>query len=94
MIKQVMYKSFLKYPGGKSKVLPFILPYFSKADIFVEPFVGSGVVFLNTDYKEYLLADINTFINENNLTINKDYSLMDNKVMLYSDFSLWLKDKY
>ena len=25
----------------------------------VEPFVGSGAVFLNTDYQKYLLADIN-----------------------------------
>jgi DNA adenine methylase len=54
-----MFKSFIKYPGGKSKVLPHILPHFQPAEVFVEPFVGSGVVFLNTDYARYILADIN-----------------------------------
>jgi DNA adenine methylase len=54
-----MFKSFLKYPGGKSKVLPYILPHLTQAKVFVEPFVGSGVVFLNTEYDKYILADIN-----------------------------------
>ena len=61
-----MNRSFLKYPGGKGRVLPYLSPYFSPADTFVEPFVGSGVVFLNTNYKHYILSDlcadlINTF---------------------------------
>jgi DNA adenine methylase len=40
-------------------VLNHILPLLPKGDRLVEPFCGSGVVFLNTDYKEYLVSDIN-----------------------------------
>lgn len=54
-----MFRSFIKYAGGKTKVLPYILPHFTDADIFVEPFVGSGVAFINTNYNKYILADIN-----------------------------------
>lgn len=53
-------RPFLKYPGNKYDLLPQILPYFNKSwSRLIEPFVGSGAVFLNTDYKEYILGDIN-----------------------------------
>jgi DNA adenine methylase len=52
--------SFLKWAGGKGKVLPSILSVFPSATRIVEPFVGSGIVFLNTDHKEILINDINS----------------------------------
>lgn len=52
-------KSFLKWPGGKSRVLKSLLKVLPKGECLVEPFVGSGTVFLNTDYPRYILADIN-----------------------------------
>ncbi|MDD6180928.1 MAG: Dam family site-specific DNA-(adenine-N6)-methyltransferase [Desulfovibrionaceae bacterium] len=52
-------KSFLKWPGGKYRALPRLLAAFPRGARFVEPFVGSGTVFLNTDYREYLLCDAN-----------------------------------
>lgn len=54
-----MIRPFLKWAGGKTRVLPELLPYLPKADCLIEPFVGGGAVFLNTDYKRYVLADIN-----------------------------------
>ncbi|ECH9956532.1 DNA adenine methylase [Salmonella enterica subsp. enterica] len=54
-----MIRPFLKWAGGKTRVLPELLPYLPKADCLIEPFVGGGAVFLNTDYKNYVLADIN-----------------------------------
>ena len=52
-------RSFLKWPGGKYRVLSRLLSVFPQGKRFVEPFVGSGTVFLNTQYGEYLLCDVN-----------------------------------
>ncbi|MGL5397312.1 MAG: DNA adenine methylase [Shewanella sp.] len=52
-------KSFLKWPGGKGRVLAELLKILPEGDCLVEPFVGSGTVFLNTNYPRYILADIN-----------------------------------
>lgn len=54
-----MIRPFLKWAGGKSRVLPDLLPYLPKADLLIEPFVGGASVFLNTDYRHYILADVN-----------------------------------
>lgn len=52
-------KPFLKWAGGKTRVMPHILPLLPKGKRLVEPFCGSCAVCLNTDYDEYLLSDIN-----------------------------------
>jgi len=50
--------SFLKWAGGKGKILPFLIAQFPiSAKRIIEPFVGSGVVFLNTNYKNVLIND-------------------------------------
>jgi DNA adenine methylase len=54
-----MIRSLLKWPGGKSRVIPELRPHLPKADCLIEPFVGGASVFLNTDYRRYILADIN-----------------------------------
>ena len=52
-------KPFLKWPGGKYRILDRIQNRLDPGRRLVEPFVGSGAVFLNTSYKKYLLADTN-----------------------------------
>ncbi|AOE49189.1 Dam family site-specific DNA-(adenine-N6)-methyltransferase [Kangiella sediminilitoris] len=52
-------RPFLKWAGGKFRLLPKILHHLPQGKKLIEPFVGSGVVFLNADYDRYLLADIN-----------------------------------
>ncbi|WP_422881214.1 Dam family site-specific DNA-(adenine-N6)-methyltransferase [Pantoea agglomerans] len=49
----------LKWPGGKSRVMPKLLPHLPKGDCLIEPFVGGASVFMNTDYRRYVLGDIN-----------------------------------
>lgn len=39
-------KTPLRYPGGKSRALPIIIPQIPKFDEFREPFIGGGSVFL------------------------------------------------
>jgi len=55
----VRCKSILKWPGGKSRVLDMLLPTISNGKRLIEPFVGSGVVFMNTPHDEIVLNDIN-----------------------------------
>ena len=52
-------KPFLKWPGNKYRLVKYIKKVLPSGKRLVEPFVGSGSVFLNTDYKSYLLCDIN-----------------------------------
>lgn len=54
-----MIKSPLKWAGGKARVMPQLLEHLPKADCLIEPFVGSGTVFLNTNYRSYILCDSN-----------------------------------
>ncbi len=52
-------RPFLKWAGGKFRVLPHILLALPPGKRLLEPFVGSGAVFLNTEFAHYRLADIN-----------------------------------
>lgn len=52
-------KPFLKWPGGKFRIINRIQNHLVEGRRLVEPFVGSGAVFLNTSYSRYLLADTN-----------------------------------
>jgi DNA adenine methylase len=52
-------RPFLKWAGNKYKIVEDIKRLLPAGNRLIEPFVGSGAVFLNTDYKSYLLADIN-----------------------------------
>ncbi|CCN32760.1 DNA adenine methylase [Vibrio nigripulchritudo SO65] len=52
-------RAFLKWAGGKYGLVEDIQRHLPPARKLVEPFVGAGSVFLNTDYEQYLLADIN-----------------------------------
>ncbi len=52
-------RSFLKWAGNKYTSLSHIINEFPNARRLIEPFAGSGVVFINTDYPEYLIAEGN-----------------------------------
>ncbi|GAA0482895.1 MULTISPECIES: adenine-specific DNA-methyltransferase [Tatumella] len=54
------HRAFLKWAGGKYHLLDDIRRCLPEGDCLVEPFVGAGSVFLNTDYQNYQLADINS----------------------------------
>lgn len=52
-------RAFLKWAGGKFPLLEEIKSHLPAGECLIEPFVGAGSVFLNTDYQRYILADIN-----------------------------------
>lgn len=52
-------KPFLKWVGGKYRIRDKIIAHLPAGSRLIEPFVGAGSIFLNTEYKHYILADIN-----------------------------------
>ncbi len=50
---------FLKWPGGKFRLIDKILPRLPHSPLWVEPFVGAGSVFLNVESEHAILNDIN-----------------------------------
>jgi len=56
MIKQ---RAFLKWAGGKYGLIENITQVLPQGKRLVEPFVGAGSVFLNSDFEHYLLNDVN-----------------------------------
>jgi DNA adenine methylase len=53
--------SFLKWAGGKKNVLNELFKHIPKeGKVWVEPFLGSATVALNTNYDRYILNDYNS----------------------------------
>lgn len=52
-------RTFLKWAGNKQRIVGRIKELLPGGSRLFEPFVGSGAVFLNTDYQQYVLADSN-----------------------------------
>ena len=52
-------KPFLKWAGGKYKIIDRVREKLPDGTRLIEPFVGSGAVFMNTAYDAYVLADAN-----------------------------------
>ncbi|MGP1014289.1 Dam family site-specific DNA-(adenine-N6)-methyltransferase [Serratia sp. CY66712] len=66
-----MNRPALKWLGSKASIIDTLRQHLPAGKRLVEPFVGSGAVFLNTDYESYLLCDINSdLINFHNVAKN------------------------
>jgi DNA adenine methylase len=55
----VKTKPFLKWAGSKFRCIDTILTVLPNATRLVEPFAGSGAIFINSNYQEYILAERN-----------------------------------
>jgi DNA adenine methylase len=53
------HRAFLKWAGGKYALCEMINKMLPRGERLIEPFVGAGSVFLNSNYEHYLLSDIN-----------------------------------
>jgi DNA adenine methylase len=52
-------RPFLKWPGGKYRLVDRIRSALGSGRRLIEPFAGSGAVFLNTNYHRFVIADSN-----------------------------------
>jgi len=59
MEEKILSNPFLKWAGGKRKLVPQIIEKLGTGKRLVEPFVGSGAVFMGTNFDKYLLCDSN-----------------------------------
>lgn len=85
-------RSALKWAGGKKKLVDDIqrlLPLKNKRRL-IEPFVGGGSVFINLDFDEYLLVDMNKdLINLFNiLKCNTAQFIADAELYFQSNFNI------
>ncbi|MFJ5161088.1 DNA adenine methylase [Pantoea sp. NPDC088449] len=51
--------TILKWAGSKAGIMPALSLHLPQGKRLVEPFAGSCAVMMNTDYQQYLIADIN-----------------------------------
>ena len=56
---EIMNKTFLKWAGNKTRVLPHLIPHIGCPKRYCEPFGGSLAVALNTPAQQYILNDVN-----------------------------------
>ncbi|SFC65465.1 DNA adenine methylase [Flagellimonas taeanensis] len=81
----------LRYPGGKSKLLSFLVNHLPKSkDIkgsYIEPFVGGGSVFFHVNPNRALISDLNPDL----ITLYKGIKLYPHKV--WETFKLFPKGK-
>lgn len=52
-------RPFLKWAGNKYQIIDTLQKHLPRGGRLIEPFVGSGAVFLNTHYPAYTLSDAN-----------------------------------
>ena len=79
-------RAFLKWAGGKYSLVEHIQARLPQANKLIEPFVGAGSVFLNTQFSRYLLNDINPdLINLYNLLKAQPDALINGTVKHFGD---------
>ena len=88
MEDKIISKPFLKWAGGKTKIVPKITDKLGSGKRLVEPFVGSGAVFMGTDFESYLLCDTNNDLIDlfNNLK-HKSKKLILETIGLFNDMN-------
>jgi len=57
--EEISVRPFLKWAGNKFRIIERVKKRLPQGKRLVEPFVGSGAVFLNTEFERYLLCDSN-----------------------------------
>lgn len=78
-------KPFLKWAGSKTKLTPLIAELLPSGKRLVEPFLGSGAVFLNTNYDNYLLCDINEDVIHLYQCLQEDIGFIDVAYTYFKD---------
>jgi DNA adenine methylase len=72
-------RPFLKWAGNKFNCLDKIIPFLPPGKRLIEPFAGSGAVFMNTHYAAHLMA-------ESNLDLVNLFTCLQKEGELFIDF--------
>lgn len=80
------HRAFLKWAGGKYSLSDVIAKILPKEERLIEPFVGAGSIFLNTNYAHYILNDINQdLINLYKILQTKPDAFIEDAKVLFSE---------
>ncbi len=78
-------RAFLKWAGGKYSLSDVIGKMLPESERLIEPFVGAGSIFLNSDFDHYLLNDINQdLINLYKILQHSSQRYIDDVLKLFS----------
>ena len=79
------HRAFLKWAGGKFALVEPINRLLPAGDRLIEPFVGAGSVFLNSNFESYLLNDVNPdLIHLFNIVKSKPQGFITDAAALFS----------
>ncbi len=85
-------RPFLKWAGGKSRLIPQLEPFFPKRRmVYFEPFIGGGAVFLHLAAKGLIKK---AFLNDLNSDLAGLYSVIKNTPDVFIEQCLALSDEY
>ena len=81
-------RPFLKWPGGKFRLVPTLQSHLPKRAYLIEPFVGAGALFINTTHPQLVINDLNTDL------INLYQHLQQNGKKLSTETKRFFTPKY
>jgi len=85
--EDIKIKTFIKWMGNKSKYLKNILSHFpTDYNTYIEPFVGSGAVFLSVKPKKWIINDLNKDL------MNVWLNVRNNPHLIIELFEIFKKD--
>lgn len=81
-------KTPLKWVGSKARLMPQLLQHLPEGKRLVEPFAGSCSVMMNTEYDEYLIADVNPdLIGFYREAATNTFDLIDRAALLFEKYN-------
>lgn len=85
--KDIKFKTFIRWIGNKTKHLKYILPHLpNEYNTYIEPFIGSGAVFLSIKPKKWIINDLNKDL------INVWQNIKNNPEIIIELFEIFKKD--
>lgn len=87
-------RPFLKWAGSKYNCLSDIMSSLPSGSRLIEPFAGSGVVFMNTEYSAYVLGESNPDLINLFKTLQKEGETFINYCQSYFQPEFNHKEKY
>lgn len=84
---KMVNKTILKWAGSKVRIIEQLRPHLPKAKRLVEPFAGSCAVMMNTDYEQYLIADVNQDLIDLYLMVQDDIEYFLKKELEWSNLN-------
>jgi DNA adenine methylase len=77
-------KTFIRWQGNKSRYIKYLLPHIpSDYDRYIEPFVGSGAIFLHIMPTKWIINDLNADLINTWLQIKKNTQLIVKYLLLF-----------